>query len=129
MRTNEEKHFEREFFYMAHGNLSYRSFFGMIIHFTIWSLVSGLFLYPLKTSQNLWFSDVFRGYRKRSVGLRHISIAWQSRSYDQGFFFPWPTFYYSLKKEKSNTNIIWLTVYIYTFLVNNNLYTIYKKYF
>ena len=41
MRTNEEKHFEREFFYMAHGNLSYRSFFGMIIHFTIWSLVSG----------------------------------------------------------------------------------------
>ena len=26
-----------------------------------------LFLYPLKTSENLWFSDVFRGYRKRSV--------------------------------------------------------------
>ena len=21
------------------------------------------FLYPLKTSENLWFSDVFRGYR------------------------------------------------------------------
>ena len=27
----------------------------------------GLFLYSLKTSKNLWFSDVFRGYRKISV--------------------------------------------------------------
>ena len=27
--------------------------------------VSGLFLYPLKTSENLWFSDVFKDYRKR----------------------------------------------------------------
>ena len=27
----------------------------------------GLFLYPLKALQNLWSSDVFRGYRKRSV--------------------------------------------------------------
>ena len=26
---------------------------------------TGLFLYPLKTSGNRWFSDVFRGYRKR----------------------------------------------------------------
>ena len=26
-----------------------------------------LFWYPLKTSENLWFSDVFRGYQKRSV--------------------------------------------------------------
>ena len=26
-----------------------------------------LFRYPLKTSENLWFSDVFRGYQKRSV--------------------------------------------------------------
>ena len=29
--------------------------------------VTGLFLYPLKTSQNLGFSDVFRGYKKRPV--------------------------------------------------------------
>ena len=28
---------------------------------------TGLFLYPLKTSENFWFSDVFRGYRKRSL--------------------------------------------------------------
>ena len=26
---------------------------------------TGLFLYPLKISKNIWFSDVFRGYRKR----------------------------------------------------------------
>ena len=25
------------------------------------------FLYPLKTSENLWFSDVFRGYRKGTL--------------------------------------------------------------
>ena len=25
---------------------------------------TGLFRYPLKTSENLWFSDVFTGYRK-----------------------------------------------------------------
>ena len=28
---------------------------------------TGPFLYPLKTSENLWFVDVFRGYRKRRV--------------------------------------------------------------
>ena len=28
--------------------------------------VTGSFLYPLKTSENIWFSDVFRGYRKTS---------------------------------------------------------------
>ena len=28
---------------------------------------TGLFLCPLKTSEHLWFSDVFRGYRKRPV--------------------------------------------------------------
>ena len=28
---------------------------------------TGLFLCPLKTSENLWFSDVFRVYRKRPV--------------------------------------------------------------
>ena len=28
---------------------------------------TGLFLYPLETSRNLWFLDIFKGYRKRSV--------------------------------------------------------------
>ena len=27
---------------------------------------TGLFLYPPKTSENIWFSDVFRGYKKVS---------------------------------------------------------------
>ena len=34
-----------------------------------------LFLYPFETSENLWFSDVFSGYRKRLVACnRLISI-------------------------------------------------------
>ena len=28
---------------------------------------TGLFLYPLEKSEKFWFSDVFRGYRKRPV--------------------------------------------------------------
>ena len=40
---------------------------------------TGLFRYPLKTSENLWFSDVFRGYRNRPVawnGLKcNVKIA------------------------------------------------------
>ena len=36
----------------------------------------GLFLYPLKTSVNLWFSGVFRGYyRKRPVALNGL-VSW-----------------------------------------------------
>ena len=39
--------------------------------------VTGLFRYPLKISGNLWFSDVFRGYRKRPVvwnGLKEVCL-------------------------------------------------------
>ena len=39
---------------------------------------TGLFLYPLETLQNLLFSGVFRGYRKRSEawnGLRRFRCA------------------------------------------------------
>ena len=31
-----------------------------------------LFLYPLKTSENLWFSDVFKGYRKIIVAINRL---------------------------------------------------------
>ena len=31
-----------------------------------------LFLYPFETSENLWFSDVFRGYRKRPVACNRL---------------------------------------------------------
>ena len=34
---------------------------------------TGLFLYPLKTSENIWFSDVFRGYRKRLVACNGLN--------------------------------------------------------
>ena len=30
------------------------------------------FLYPLKTSENLWFSDVFRGYGNMTLGLNGL---------------------------------------------------------
>ena len=36
-------------------------------------LVAGLFLYPLKTEENLKFSDVFRGYRKRPVARNWLT--------------------------------------------------------
>ena len=42
---------------------------------------TGLFLYLLKTSENLWFSDVFRGYRKRPV-------AWDGLMYQLFFRTP-----------------------------------------
>ena len=32
-----------------------------------------LFLYPMKTSENRWFCDVFRGYRKRPVAWNGIT--------------------------------------------------------
>ena len=35
---------------------------------------TGLFLYPLKALENQWFSDVFRGYRKRSVGWHGLIV-------------------------------------------------------
>ena len=31
---------------------------------------------PLKTSENLWFSDVFGGYRKRSVAWHELKNLW-----------------------------------------------------
>ena len=32
------------------------------------------FLCPLKTSENLWFSNVFRGYRYRTLALSHLAM-------------------------------------------------------
>ena len=34
---------------------------------------TGLFLFPQKISENQMFSDVFRGYRKRSVAWNGLS--------------------------------------------------------
>ena len=30
---------------------------------------TGFFLYPLKTSENVWYSDIFWGYGKRPVAV------------------------------------------------------------
>ena len=43
---------------------------------------TGLFLYPLKTSENLWFSDVFEGYRKRLVAWNGLIWERNLNSYD-----------------------------------------------
>ena len=40
---------------------------------------SDLFWYPLKTSENLLFSDVFRGYQKRSVSWNGLMTVWLYR--------------------------------------------------
>ena len=34
----------------------------------------GLFVYPLETTESLWFSDVFRGYRKKQVTRNGIVV-------------------------------------------------------
>ena len=39
--------------------------------------ITGRFVYPLKTSENFWFSDIFKGYRKRQVawiGLKLLKL-------------------------------------------------------
>ena len=35
---------------------------------------TGLFQYLLKTTESLWFSDVFRGYRKKQVARNWIVV-------------------------------------------------------
>ena len=35
---------------------------------------TGLFLYSLKASENFWLSNVFRGYRRRPVVWKELSI-------------------------------------------------------
>ena len=40
---------------------------------------NGLFLYLLKTSENLWFFNVLRGYRKRPVASFLISAIHQKK--------------------------------------------------
>ena len=41
------------------------------------TILSGVsFLCPLKTSENLWFSDVFRGYKKGTPGSNGLKNIW-----------------------------------------------------
>ena len=60
-------------------NIKYRDLVDLFNPF----YATGLFLYPLKASENLWFSDVFKKYRKRPVawnGLRPIFPWYRNRS-------------------------------------------------
>ena len=43
------------------------------------SHATGVFLYPLKIPENLWFSDVFRGYRKTSVTCNGLIFSLDAR--------------------------------------------------
>ena len=35
---------------------------------------TGLYLYPLKTSEKLWFPDIFSGHRKRLLKLNGLGV-------------------------------------------------------
>ena len=35
---------------------------------------TGLFLYPLKTSENLWFSDFFQGVKKETSDTKWLNV-------------------------------------------------------
>ena len=54
--------------------LDFKPRFARGLHNTVFNInpfhATVLFLYPLKTSGNLWFSDVFSGDRKRQVGMK-----------------------------------------------------------
>ena len=55
------------------------------------------FLYHLKMSENLWFSDVFRGYRNGKLGQIELIFALQKTSkynsfLTQRFHFDWASF-------------------------------------
>ena len=39
-----------------------------------WNQATNLLLHPLNKSENLWFSDVFRGYRKRPVAWNELKV-------------------------------------------------------
>ena len=45
--------------------LSFISMFSRVLFNPVYATT--VFLDPLKASENIWFSDVFRGYRKRPV--------------------------------------------------------------
>ena len=52
-----------DFYSSRHKNVSSKHCYGCFNPFR----ATGFFRYPLKTSEKLWFSDVFRGNQKRPV--------------------------------------------------------------
>ena len=80
---------------------------------------TGFFRYPLKTSENIWFSDVFRGYRKRPVAWNRL------RSKNKYFTKSWlperclSNVQFFLKKLKNTRRYQWRLFWSPTFLLNN----------
>ena len=74
------KYLERMFFYNV--QLSHRAYIFRSSHLEVilWetaqpiSCHSCLFLYLLETLKNCWFSDIFRGYRKRPVAWNGLKV-------------------------------------------------------
>ena len=51
--------------------------------FSFQQWVIAVFLYTLKISKNLWFSHVFKGYRKRLVARKGLNTIKQRKEYRQ----------------------------------------------
>ena len=72
---------------------------------------TGLFLYPLKTSENQRFSDVFRGHRKRPVAWNGLRSKWVK----------WKPFSYTLTLDKalnqSNRSIVLMLILVSDFFI------------
>ena len=84
--------------------------------------VNVIFLYPLKTSENLWISDVFRGHEHRTLALNGLnsSSLWAGLQVQNGcahssnvievirpistFLFFFMKKFYIQKKHKKQTN-------------------------
>ena len=67
MKSVHIRSFSGPYYYYNRGNSRSESH-GKLIHFM------PLVCYPLKTSENYWFSDVFRGYRKRPLAWNRLTF-------------------------------------------------------
>ena len=62
-----------KYFILANQSLTYFIFDSEKLKLLNPFLITGPFLYPLKTTRNLWFCYVFRSYRKRPVAWNWLT--------------------------------------------------------
>ena len=95
----------------------------------IWAVIpfhaTGLFLYPLKTSQNQRFSDVFMGYRKRIVARNVLALTRFLKMFNfaskPGFFNL--TFFYrylKIERKRGEHRSNFITLDSFHQLINNH---------
>ena len=80
-------------FFAQEITISRTCYFDIILDF--FNPFHGVFRYPLKTQENIWFSVVFRGYRKRPVAcpaqklirFRTIEIKYFNYPYEKAHFY------------------------------------------